>query len=82
MALIDYLRGNRDLLEAFFLEQLPQFGISHVEATYLAWIDVRGLGNRSGAAFFDAAGVRLSDGGPFQGEGFVRLNFGCPRKTF
>jgi len=28
MALIDYLRGNRDLLEAFFLEQLPQFGIS------------------------------------------------------
>ena len=81
LALIDYLRGNRDLLEAFFLEQLPQFGISHVEATYLAWIDVRGLGKRGGATFFDAAGVRLSDGGPFHAPGFVRLNFACPRQT-
>jgi bifunctional pyridoxal-dependent enzyme with beta-cystathionase and maltose regulon repressor activities len=31
MARIDYLRGNRDLLEAFFSEQLPQFDISHVD---------------------------------------------------
>ena len=31
MALIDYLRGTRDLLEAFFSEQLPQFDISHVD---------------------------------------------------
>ena len=81
VALNDYLRGNRDLLESFFTEQLPQFGLSHVEATYLAWIDARWLGERNGASFFDAAGVRLSDGGPFQGPGFVRLNFGCPRQT-
>jgi len=60
VALIDYLRGNRDLLEAFFSEQLPQFGIFHVEATYLAWIDARCLGERGEAGFFDAAGVRLS----------------------
>jgi cystathionine beta-lyase len=81
MALLDYLRGNRDLLEAFFSDHLPQLGISHVEATYLAWIDARCLGERGGAGFFDAAGVRLSDGGPFQGPGFVRLNFACPRQT-
>jgi cystathionine beta-lyase len=80
-ALVDYLRGNRDLLESFFCEQLPQLSLSHVEATYLAWIDARWLGERNGTSFFDAAGVRLSDGGPFQGQGFVRLNFGCPRKT-
>ena len=79
-ALVDYLRGNRDLLESFFCEQLPQLSLSHVEATYLAWIDARWLGERNGTRFFDAAGVRLSDGGPFQGQGFVRLNFGCPRK--
>ena len=81
LALIDYLRENRELLEAYFREQLPQFSVSHVEATYLAWIDARWLGERSGTSFFAAAGVRLSDGGPFQGQGFVRLNFGCPRKT-
>jgi len=80
-ALIAYLRGNRDLLESFFVEQLPQFDVSHVEATYLAWIDARWLGERGGANFFDAAGIRLSDGGPFQGSGFVRLNFACPRQT-
>lgn len=80
-ALIDYLRGNRHLLEAFFSDQLPQFGISHVEATYLAWIDARWLCERGGASFFDAAGVRMSDGGSFQAPGFVRLNFACPRQT-
>jgi cysteine-S-conjugate beta-lyase len=79
--LVDYLRGNRDLLESFFSQKLPQFSISRVEATYLAWMDVRWLGERNAMSFFDAAGVRLSAGGPFQGEGFVRLNFGCSRKT-
>ena len=80
-ALIDYLCGNRDLLETFFSEHLPMLPMSHVEATYLAWIDTRWLGKRQGASFFEAAGVRLSDGVPFQGPGFVRLNFGCPRAT-
>lgn len=81
VALIDYLRDNRNLLESCIREQLPQLSVSHVEATYLAWIDARWLGERNAMRFFDAAGVHLSDGGPFQGQGFVRLNFGCPRKT-
>jgi cysteine-S-conjugate beta-lyase len=81
VALVDYLRGNRDVLESFIAEQLPQFDVSHVEATYLAWIDARWLGEGADAKFFDAAGVRLSDGGPFQAPGFVRLNFACPRQT-
>ena len=78
--LIDYLRGNRDLLESFLSEKLPMFSMSHVEATYLAWIDTRWLGKRSGMDFFEMAGVRLSDGTAFGGQGFVRLNFGCPRE--
>ena len=80
LALVDYLRANRDLLEAYFREQLPLFSVSHVEGTYLAWIDARRLGQRDAMRLFDSAGVRLSDGRLFQGEGFVRLNFGCPRK--
>ena len=80
-ALIEYLRGNRDLLQTFFAERLPQLKMSRVEATYLAWIDTRSLGKKTGASFFEEAGVRLSDGIPFHGPGFVRLNFACPRQT-
>ena len=31
--------------------------------------------------FFENAGVGLSDGTYFQGKGYVRLNFGCPKAT-
>jgi cystathionine beta-lyase len=81
LELLEYLRGNRDLLESFFAERLPRLKISHVEATYLAWIDTRALGEKVGAGFFEEAGIRLSGGIPFQGPGFVRLNFACPRQT-
>ncbi|OHB63544.1 MAG: hypothetical protein A2Y77_03375 [Planctomycetes bacterium RBG_13_62_9] len=52
-----------------------------VQATYLAWIDARGLGVPDPARFFERAGVALSDGRDFHGQGHVRLNFGCPRTT-
>ncbi|HPI94107.1 MAG TPA: PatB family C-S lyase [Deltaproteobacteria bacterium] len=77
-ALLDYLRANRDLVEAF-VAKTPGIGMHHVEATYLAWIDCRGLDTSDPAAFFEDAGVGLSDGRDFGGAGFVRLNFGCPR---
>ena len=74
-ALIDYLIGNRDLVE----ESVKELGLSmtHVEATYLAWIDARPMENP--AHFFEKKGVGLSDGKDFGFPGFVRLNFGCPR---
>jgi len=52
----------------------------HVEATYLAWIDCRNLSTDNPAAFFEEAGVGLSNGGDFGAAGFVRLNFGCSRR--
>ena len=77
--LLAYLRGNRDFLEVFLTERLPMFSMSHVEATYLAWLDTQSLGLRNTAAFFETAGVKLSDGTDFRGRGYMRLNFGCPR---
>jgi cystathionine beta-lyase len=50
-----------------------------VEATYLAWIDVGRLDVPRPARWFETAGVGLSDGMAFDGPGFMRLNFGCPR---
>jgi cysteine-S-conjugate beta-lyase len=79
-ALLDYLRGNRDLVTEA-IARMPGLSVNRVEATYLAWIDTREAQIGEPAAFFEAAGVGLSDGAQFGGPGFVRLNFGCPRST-
>lgn len=76
--LIAYLRNNRDLV----LEEvgrMPGLSVTHVEATYLAWIDARQTRIEQPARFFEEAGVGLSDGTDFDAPGFIRLNFGCPR---
>lgn len=79
--LLGYLRGNRDLLERFVAAELPAMSVTHVEATYLAWLDARGLGFADPARAFRQAGVALSDGKDFGAPGYVRLNFACPRAT-
>jgi cysteine-S-conjugate beta-lyase len=77
-ALLDYLRGNRELVERR-IAAMPGLSMRHVEATYLAWIDCRESGVTEPHGFFERAGVGLSDGKDFGGTGFVRLNFGCTR---
>ncbi len=77
-ALIEYLRANRDLLQQH-VDQTPGLHLTPVEATYLAWIDVRELGLTDAVAFFEFAGLGLMDGRDFGVPGFVRLNFGCRR---
>ncbi|MEF8706640.1 MAG: aminotransferase class I/II-fold pyridoxal phosphate-dependent enzyme, partial [Candidatus Accumulibacter sp. UW27] len=79
-ALLGVLRRNRDRVEAA-VAGLPGLAMSHVEATYLAWINARGLGVADPATFFEAAGVGLSCGTDFALPGWVRLNFGCPPAT-
>ncbi|RLJ68157.1 MalY/PatB family protein [Sulfurisoma sediminicola] len=81
-ACIAYLRDNARRVEEA-VGALPGLAMAPVEATYLAWIDARGLGVPDPQRFFEQAGVGLSDGADFGpgGKGFVRLNFGCPRAT-
>lgn len=76
--LLSYLRSNRDLLMAE-IDAIPGLTMTHVEATYLAWIDTRAAGIEGPGHFFEEAGVGLSDGADFGAPGFVRLNFGCRR---
>ncbi|MCU0559449.1 MAG: PatB family C-S lyase [Desulfobacterales bacterium] len=78
-ALIDYLRGNRDLLAGALSRMPGGLAMAPVEGTYLAWIDVRPANLENPVGFFEEAGVGLQDGRDFDGKGFVRLNFGCPR---
>ena len=77
-SLLDYLRGNRSRV-AGAIEGMPMLSMAPVEATYLAWIDVRSSGLKKPVKFFEDAGVGLQDGIEFDGRGFVRLNFGCAR---
>ncbi len=79
-ALLEVLRAHRDRVENA-IAAMPGLSMAHVEATYLAWIDARDLGAPDPAAFFEQAGVGLSNGADFGAPGWVRLNFGCPTTT-
>ena len=83
--LITYLEGNRNYLIDFIQREIPQIKTSIPEGTYLAWLDCRfaDLDNKPDQYFLKNARVALNDGEWFGkgGEGFVRLNFGCPRAT-
>lgn len=73
-----YLRSNRDWLVSQ-VNKLPGLSLTAPEASYLAWIDARGLGVASPALYFEKHGLGLSAGREFGDDQFVRLNFGCTR---
>lgn len=78
-ALNAYLAANGARLQEAVAE-LPGVSTTRVEGTYLAWLDVRELGMPNPADCFEAFGLGLSDGADFGAPGFVRFNFGCPRR--
>ena len=75
-----HLDGNRRFLGELLAEALPAIVYHEPEATYLAWLDCRGLGlgDNPERAFLRDGRVALSAGTDFgeAGTGFVRLNFG------
>ena len=75
---LKYLKGNRDYLVEM-INSIPGLSMAANQATYLAWIDATDTQLEHPHAFFEAAGVGLSDGKDFGAPGWVRLNFGCPR---
>lgn len=89
-ALLEYLRGNYRFLLEFLARELPEVGVSALEGSYLAWLDVRGILRARGegsdelplAKRLEEKGrVRLSPGSLFgaEGAGYLRLNLACPR---
>ena len=82
-----YLTANRDFVVDYVKGHLPGIRSSLPDATYLAWLDCSDLvksGKVTGTPyefFLKRARVALNEGAEFGpgGEGFVRLNFGCPR---
>ena len=85
LSLRDYLQGNiREVVDFFSLHSL---GIKAIppQASFLVWLDCRAMGlSQEGLMkfFSDKAGLLLSNGAMYGqgGEGFVRMNIGCPRR--
>lgn len=84
--LMQYVKGNVDLMVDFCREHLPQIKPLRPEATYMIWLDCRGMG-LDGAGlqkfFVEKAGVGMNEGSRFGpgGEGFMRMNLACPRSV-
>lgn len=79
--LLEYLKKNRDILERR-ISGISGMSVVHNQATYLAWIDARGLDVPDPWLFFrEKAGVNFSNGADFGNPGFLRINFGCTTRT-
>ena len=87
--LLTYLTENRDFVVDYVEKNLPGVRVSNPEATYLAWLDFSKLIEQGKVSmplqdfFIEKGKVAFNEGAGFGpgGEGFVRLNFGCPRET-
>jgi cystathionine beta-lyase len=79
-AVVAQIDENRKVLTELLHDQLPGVGYVPGSATFLAWLDCRGLGlgDDPAATFLDRGRVALSPGVEFgeQGAGFARLNIG------
>lgn len=82
--LLAYLKANRDYALDFIQTHMPQIKTTIPQATYLLWMDFRDLPLDKTAYEFctEDAKLALTDGTFFggAGDGFIRLNFGCPRE--
>ena len=77
--LLEYLRKNRDIVFNF-INSTQHLSMKKPQATYLAWIDISKLKLENPIKYFEKFGIGLSDGAEFGQKGFIRLNFGCPKK--
>jgi cysteine-S-conjugate beta-lyase len=83
--LMVYLEENYKFVEAFISSRLPKIKIMKPEATFLVWLDFSayGLSEKEMFKVLVDGGIALNHGSKFGtgGDGFFRLNFGCPRAT-
>lgn len=84
--LMDYLAGNIKTLESFVEEYFPKIKVIRPESTFLVWLDCREMAMSDedlNKFFLHKAKVGLNPGVMFGpgGEGYMRMNIGCPRAT-
>lgn len=82
--MLRYIEDNILFVEEFCRNRLPLIRPIRPQASFLVWLDCRALGlsqSRLVDLFVNKARLALNDGSMFgnEGEGFMRLNVGCPR---
>lgn len=79
----EYLTGNLEYFLDYVSTRIPRIKAIRTEATYLSWVDMRGLGMSDDELqnFLHEAGLAFDDGFAFGhgGSGFQRVNLACPR---
>ena len=83
---LEYVEDNADFAVDYIAKNIPQIKTYKPEGTYLLWLDFNALGKSPAEIDEILVGkgrIRLNDGSPYGtgGEGFFRLNIGCPRKV-
>lgn len=85
-ALNEYIWGNYQYLKQTLESRRPDVHVLRMEATYLAWVDIRETGLSSDEAtrlLLEKHHIVVSSGtlyGKEAGEGYLRVNLACPRK--
>lgn len=84
--MIEYIEGNIEFTIEYCKQHIPQIVAVRPEASFLVWLDCRGLGlthDKIVELFTQKAALALNDGAIFGtlGEGFMRLNVGTPREV-
>lgn len=84
--LIEYLEGNIEAVVKFCDDRLPGIKAIRPQASFLVWLDCRGLGLTHDDLidlFVNKARLALNDGAMFgeEGSGFMRLNIGTTRTS-
>jgi cystathionine beta-lyase len=84
--LMEYVEENFRFLNQYISKHLPKIRVMKPEATYLVWLDCREYGwndKKLSQFLVENARVGLNNGARFGtgGEGFQRINIGCPRSV-
>lgn len=84
--LLEYISGNFDFVKEYCEKYIPQIQVNLPDATYLMWLDCRGLKmtNEELRDFMiQKAKIGLNEGYTFGRSlsGFMRLNVACPRSV-
>lgn len=84
--LMVYLQTTYDYVADFIAREIPAIKLAQPEATYLLWLDCRGLGLSDSELkdfFIHTCKIGMNPGTVFGegGSGFMRMNIGCPRSV-
>ena len=84
--MLKYVEANIDFVINWFAANMPQVKPFRPQASFLVWLDCRALNLSHDSLvelFVNGARLALNDGEMFGhgGEGFMRLNVGCPRSV-